>query len=98
MILVREIFQVKFGRMKEVLGLVKEVGKIMNVPGHELGRVCTDITGPFYTLVFESAFKNLADYEDREKSIGKNDEWKKWYAKFTPLIDSGRREIYNIVE
>ncbi len=98
MILVRELFQVKFGRMKEALGMVKEATKFMNVPGHQIERVCTDTTGPFYTLVFESTFKNLADYEDREKMTGHNGEWKKWYTGFTPLIESGRREIFTIVE
>ncbi len=98
MILVREQFQVKFGRMKEALGLVKEVGKIMNLPGHQIGRVCTDLTGPFYTLVFESTFNSVGDFDKREGDVTKNKEWKDWYAKFMPLIESGRREIFTIVE
>jgi len=98
MILVREIFEVKFGKMKDALGLVKEANGFMNPQDHDSGRVCTDMTGPFYTLVLESTFKNLTDYEDREKSISKNGDWKEWYSKFVPLIDNGRREIYSIVE
>ena len=27
-----------------------------------------------------------------------NPDWKAWYQKLTPLIESGRREIFNVVE
>ncbi|SYZ72450.1 conserved hypothetical protein [Candidatus Zixiibacteriota bacterium] len=98
MILVREQFQVKFGKMKEALGLVKEMGKIMKAQGDEFGRICTDLTGSFYTLVFESTFSSMGDFDRREGNVSQNKEWKEWYAKFVPLIESGRREIFTIVE
>ena len=98
MILIRDIMQVKFGRMKEALALMKELGNITALPGHRVGRVLTDITGEFYTLVFESTFDSLAAYENQDTAGMVTPEWRAWYSKFTPLIDSGRREIFRIVE
>lgn len=61
-------------------------------------RVLTDLTGPLYTLVLESMFTDLAGYEKRLKDALGAAEWSQWYQKFVPLLESGRREIFTIVE
>ena len=63
MILVRDIFQVKFGRMKEAKDVWKEMLKLMTAQGQSRPRLLTDLVGPYYTLVLESTYKDLADYE-----------------------------------
>jgi hypothetical protein len=96
MVLVREIFQVKFGKMKDALALVKEGERMMTSVGKQ-HRVLTDLTGPYYTLVFEAAHESLGDFErglQQESSAG---DWRGWYQRFAALIDSGRREIFTIV-
>ena len=63
MILVRDIFQIKFGRMKEALASWKEMEKASPMPAGNHYRILTDLTGQYYTLVLEATFKDLADYE-----------------------------------
>ena len=62
MILVRDVFQVKFGQMKQAKDVWKEMFKAMPTSGNK-PRLLTDLTGQYYTLVLESTFKDLADYE-----------------------------------
>jgi hypothetical protein len=98
MILVRDIFHLKFGQAKDAKSLLnefKEIGKKMNFP---MGRALTDlVTDRSYTLILESDWKSLADWEDSMKSGMGNNEWQKWYQKFIPLCESAKREIYNVL-
>ncbi len=98
MIVVRDIFQVKFGRMKEA----KEIWGQMRTlfPGENKPRILTDLTGAYYTLVMETTHKDLSDYESsmRQSRPGIDARMGELYQKFVPLVDSGRREIFTIVE
>jgi hypothetical protein len=96
MILVRDIFQLKFGKAREAMDLMKQGIAMMKESGFTPDRVLTDLSGTFYTLVLESTYDNLTQYENTFKSAT-NDEWRKWYLKFTELVQSGSREIFNIV-
>ena len=94
MILVRNIFQIKFGRMKEAKELWKEGLKFVNPSSHP--RLLTDLTGPFYTLVLETTHKDLpAMAADMQGEIGQA-AFGAWYQKFIPLVDSGSREMFTI--
>jgi hypothetical protein len=96
MILVRDIFQVKFGKMKESKDVWKEMLKLF--PGQNRPRILTDATGQYYTLVLESTYKSLADYEEMAQKEMSVQGMGALYQKFIPLVDSGRREIFTIVE
>jgi hypothetical protein len=97
MIVVRDIFQIKFGKMREVIAMWREGQEILKRTGHQPTRVLTDLTGPYYTFVLESTFNNLAEFESGHQTTGATDEWRKFYDRFTLLVDSGRREIFNVV-
>lgn len=98
MILIRNIFQIKFGRMKEALELWKEGETIAKAVGHERNRATTDLSGDFYVLVVENTYANLADYEKANAQMSLNQNWRAWYQKLLPLVDSGRREFYTVIE
>ncbi len=98
MIVVRNVFQLKFGKSREALELWKEGLGLLKQAGAGPSRVLTDSVAPFYTLVLESAYPGLAEFENFHKKAAANADWKKWYEKFVPLVDSGRREIFNVVE
>ncbi len=98
MILVRDIFQVKFGRMKEAKEIWKEMLKVMPAPVGNRPRILTDLTGQYYTLVMESTFKDLTDYESFSRQEMGAAGVGALYQKFVPLVDSGHREIFTIVE
>ena len=46
----------------------------------------------------ESTHESLAAFEKSLGSIFKYEQWQEWYSKFSPLIESGNREIYTIVD
>ena len=98
MILVRDIFQLKFGKAREARKLFQEGMEHMKNMSISPLRFLTDLTGPYYTLVMESTFENLTEFEKYFKNETEDPEWKNWYQKFIPLVESGRREIFNIEE
>ncbi|MGA2642655.1 MAG: hypothetical protein ABSG21_17335 [Spirochaetia bacterium] len=98
MILVRNIFQVKFGKMKEAKEAWKEMLKLFPGQAPSRPRLLTDLTGQYYTLVLESTYKDLSDYEASSQNDMGDPRMGALYQKFVPLVDSGRREIFTIVE
>jgi hypothetical protein len=97
MMLVRNTFQVKFGRMKEALALMKENIERSKAATGRSARLLTDVTGPFYTLVLEFEFESLAEMENSSREMMKLPGWQESYQKFSAVVDKGRREIFTIV-
>ena len=98
MILVRDVLQLKFGKAKDVKALAKEGAALETKLGMSPSRMMMDLTGPFYTFVVEATFPSLSDYEKSMKDVFAAKEWGEWYQKLVPLVESGRREIYTIME
>jgi hypothetical protein len=98
MILVREVFQLKVGKAKEAKALFQEAGALAKKYDMPVGRALTDLTGRYYTFVWESTFPSLSDWENSMKDPRGAEEWGQWYQKFSPLIDGGHREMFTIVE
>jgi hypothetical protein len=100
MIVVRNVFRLKFGKTREAVAVFKEGQATMRQSGfgHTPARVLTDLVSSFYTLVLEQTFDSLADYESSAQALMANNEWKAWYQKVLPLVESGHREIFTIVE
>lgn len=98
MILVRDVFQLKFGKAKEAKELAREGAALEKKLGYGVSRYLTDLTGEYYTLVMESTYENLAAFEKALKEILNAEEFSRWYQKFVPLVESGRREIFTIVD
>ena len=98
MIVVRNIFQLKFGKAKDAKALIKENQELMKKYGHTTSRFLTDLTGNFYTLEMETSYENLAAFEKSSKETMAVQEFGQWYGKFVPLVESGRREIFNLVD
>jgi hypothetical protein len=99
MILVRDVFRLKFGSAREAVTMWKEgieIGRRAGMGGPV--RLLTDITGPYYTLVFESSYENLGAFEHAARTTMSASEWRKWYQRFVPLAESGYRELFTIVE
>jgi hypothetical protein len=101
MIVIRNVFQLKFGKAREAVALMKQGRAIEKrvMSGSEYSsRVLTDVTGPFYTLVFELTVPNLATFESGAPRLFADKEWQANYQQMAPLVESGHREIYTIVE
>ncbi len=94
MILVRDVFQAKYGKGGELVALFKEVQQQWS--GKYGYRILTDASGTFYTVVTETTVESLAQWERRIAEVFSLPEFGEWFARMTPLVDSGRREFYNI--
>lgn len=65
MILVRNNFQAKYGKVGELVALFKEIRQ--QQPAMTVDRILTDASGPFFTVVTETMVESLADWEKRLK-------------------------------
>jgi hypothetical protein len=98
MILVRNVFQLKFGKAREAKALVKKNETLHKKYGGGTSvRFMTDVTGQYYTFVMEITYENLAVYEKSATEVMGAKEFGEWYQKFTQLVESGHREIFSIV-
>lgn len=98
MILVRDIFHLKFGKARDGIAMWKEGQAMLKKAGYNPTRLLTDITGKYYRLVLESTYTSLKEFEDRFQDAQGNDEWRKWYERFMPICESGEREIFRILD
>jgi hypothetical protein len=97
MIIVRDVFQLRFGAAREALAICKEGLEQSNALGSGAPmRFMTDLVGDYYTLVMESTFESLAQYEEMMEKIFALEAWRAWYQKLLPLLVSGRREIFRL--
>jgi hypothetical protein len=96
MILVRNVFQLKFGQAKEAVAIWQEMVELMRNAGVGSDhRLLTDLAGgPYYTLIFEVVFPSVMEWRGALSS----EEGKRLYERFIPLANGGHREIFNIVQ
>jgi hypothetical protein len=101
MVVIRNVFRLKFGKAREAVALFKEAVAIQArvLAGREFStRMLTDVTGPFYTLVLEITVPNLAAFEADAPRLMADKDWQANYQKTSPLVESGSREIFRLVE
>lgn len=99
MILVRDVFRLKFGKAREAMAIWKEMGEVAKKAGMTPSpRILTDLVGPYYTLVMERTAPDLGGWEaDMRKGMG-DAAMHVLYEKFSALVDSGYREIFTVVD
>jgi hypothetical protein len=99
MIVVRNLFQVKFGQSKPAVAAFKEGRALIKRIGlNAESRLLTDLVSTSYTIVHELTFENLSAFEQEMKKVTGSAEWRAWYDTFVPYCVSGSREIFNVVE
>jgi hypothetical protein len=101
MIVVRNVFQVKFGKAREATALLKEgvaAQKKAPAAADYSTRILADVTGSFYTLVLELTVPNLAAYEANMPKVMGDPGFQAAYRKMAELVDSGRRDIFTVVD
>jgi hypothetical protein len=100
MILVRNVFRLKFGTAREGVAAMKEaIASARRAAGREVPiRLLTDLTGEFYTLVVERSYSSMIDFDETAKTLMAEPQWQAAYQKLTPLVESGHRDIFTIVD
>jgi hypothetical protein len=100
MILVRDIFRIKYGQTKRATELWKQdIAHLRSAGFTGNMRLLTDLAGaPYYTLVLESTHESLAAWEKAHTSASMSPEWRKVYEELISLTETGHREIFKIIE
>jgi hypothetical protein len=98
MILVRLVFQAKFGKVNEVLAGFKQTAPIVlqAVGQNARGCILTDLGGPFNTVVQEIEVESLAEWERLRAALFSNPQFQQAQVASADLIESGRTEFYTI--
>jgi hypothetical protein len=95
MILVRQVFQVKYGCMDKVLALFKSMPEDMRKVNN-VTRVLTDISGQNFTLVTETKAESLNAYWESLQAMFKQVEGQQQFSPLEQYIESGHKEFYTI--
>jgi len=100
MLVARQVFQARYGRGDELVALFQELNTRMREADETASpfRILTDATGPFFTVVTESEVENFAAWEEGFSEAMERPWMDEWFSRMTPLVESGSREFYNIVE
>jgi len=99
MIVIRNTFRLKFGKAREAVALLKEAVALQKRLGMGFPtRILTDVTGAFYTVVLELTAPSLSAYEAESPRYMSDKKFQANYKKFVPLVESGSREIFQVVE
>jgi NIPSNAP len=97
MIVVRNVFQIDPGQMKQAKEEIQRNRELSARLGFRITRVLTDLVGTYYTLVLESEFSGLAEYEAAMQKLLADPGWQQSYGRMRGMIRGGHREIYTVV-
>ncbi len=96
MIIVRGVYQAKYGKGDELVQLFKEGNDLF--PGMNMSRIMTDLSGQFFTVVTEAEYPSFSEWEADAQKIFSDNRFPAWFERMVPLVDNGRREFYTLVE
>jgi hypothetical protein len=96
MIIVRGVYQAKYGKGDELVQLFKEGNDLF--PGMNNSRIMTDLSGQFFTVVTEAEYTSFSEWEADAQKIFSDNRFAAWFERMVPLVDGGRREFYTLVE
>jgi len=98
MIIVRNVFHLKFGKAKEAIAIWKQImeaAKKSNLNSPEM-RLLSDLSGDAYTLVMELHVKSFLDMNPSQVIWATTPAFQELYEKFKPLCESATKEYYRI--
>lgn len=98
MIVVREVFELHYGKAREAVALAQEMMKTSTAMRGGNPRLLTDTVGRYYTVVMEMEFASLAAFEAAMATEFAADRMRDLNARFGALVMQGRREVFRVVE
>ncbi len=101
MLLVRDVFQAKYGKGDDLVALFQEIIDRWQHGEHTVemlgSRILTDASGPFFTVVTELVVGDFGAWEQFMAEEFAMPEFGDWFARMTAITESGRREFYRVV-
>lgn len=98
MMLVRQVFQAKYGQGDTLVNLFKEFHRNADIPNRESARILTDASGPFFTVITEYQVESLGAWEEGFQRLMAAPQIGEWFGRMMEVTESGSRHFYNIVE
>jgi len=98
MIVVRFVFQTKWGKAQDVVDELKQNADSMrNFVGADVRvRILTDLSGPFHTVVQELEVESLAEWERLRQAMFSNPDFQNRQASENMPFESGHTEFYTL--
>ena len=101
MIVERIVFRAKFGEGDAVVAAFKQWGeKVKSRYPDVNSRLLVDLTGAMFTVVFENEYRDMEQLtrvqEEEQKEYGEP-EWQQWFTSWSPHVETGSRELYQVV-
>ena len=97
MIIVRETFEVKYGRGDEFVALLKEGSEMLADRAGSPPRILTDLSGQFFTVQMETEMESLAAFEESQKVLA-DPRFGPWFERMVELVETGRRDFFHVEE
>ncbi len=95
MYLVREVFQAKPGKAKDLVKMFKEAAPhLQKTEGFTTMKVMTDIVGNYWTVVVEIEVENVGGFITNLRSATMSDELKEIMKGYMDCVAGGHREMY----
>jgi hypothetical protein len=95
MYLIRDTFQCKPGRAKELVNKFKQTFPYMEEQKFKNIKILTDVVSNYWTVVLEAEVETLAEFENR-KGFTSKPQVKEIMKDYMALVEGGKREIFNI--
>lgn len=101
MLLIREVFHCRPGKVRPLVEKFLAMGKITEAAGQGRMRIMTDLCGEkYWTIVAEMEAPSLQAFEEMMQGKDMTEEMQKEFGRimegYHDLVDNGRREIYKI--
>ncbi|HLZ69525.1 MAG TPA: hypothetical protein VKV26_06380 [Dehalococcoidia bacterium] len=100
MIVERLTFQAKFGQGDTITQAFKEFNEKFAPRYGVTGRLLVDVTGPMFTVVAETEYRDMAHVAETEAGMQAafaDSEWQGWFAAWQGAVTSGSRELLRVV-
>lgn len=98
MIIERNVFQAKYGRGDDLVQLFEGGRELLSDLGRLDYRILTDLAGEFFTVVVEFSWGSLAEMEAQREGTFSDPRFQEWFSEMPELVESGRRELFTVVE
>ena len=97
MYLIREVFQAKPGKAKDLVKMFKQAAPHFEKMGDmKAMKVMTDAVSTYWTVVVESETDNIGSFFSNMRSATMSDELKNIMKGYMDCVERGKREIFLI--
>jgi len=98
MIQVRDVYQLKFGRIDQAVNLFRRMpgvaGRTGDLAYHQ--HALTDISGPMYTFVSELLLPSLGQWEAGRAKLFDRPGFDEWFKEFQLIVMTGHQDFYTL--